>query len=40
MVNDTALTTPGGSSCASGVTFGSYQVRGGRGHALNMKQQG
>ena len=40
MINDTALTTPGGGSCASGETLGSYQVWGGRGHEVDMKQQG
>ena len=39
MSNDAFLKTFGGGSCTSGVTFGSYQVRGGRGHELNMKWQ-
>ena len=40
MINDTALTTLVGDSCTSDVILGSYQVLGGRGHELNMKQQG
>ena len=34
-----ALMTLGGGSRASGVTLGSYQMQGGRGHELNMKRQ-
>ena len=40
MINNMALTTPGGSSHTSGVTLRSYQVCGGNGHELNMKRQG
>ena len=40
MINDTALTTPAGDSCTSGVTFGSYKVLGGGGHELDIKRQG
>ena len=40
MINNTALTTLGGGSHVSGVTLGSYQVWGGRGHELNMMGQG
>ena len=38
MINDTTLVTLGGSS-ASGVTFLSKRVLGGRGHELKMKRQ-
>ena len=40
MVNEAALTTPGRDSHISGVTLGSYQVRGGIGHEVNMNRQG
>ena len=40
MINDMALTTPGGGSGTFGMTIGSYQVREGREHELNMKWQG
>ena len=36
MHSDAALTTRGGGSLESGVTFGSYQVLIRRGHVLNM----
>ena len=39
MINDAALTTPGESFRPYGVTLGSYQVWGGRGHELSMKWQ-
>ena len=39
MSNEAALATLGGGSRASDVTLGLYQVRGGRGHELNMKWQ-
>ena len=34
------MPTLGGGSRASGVILGSYQMREGRGHELNMKWQG
>ena len=37
VVHDAALTAPGGDSHAPGVTLGSDQMRGRRGHLLNMK---
>ena len=40
MINDAALLTLGEGSRASGVTLGSYQVQGERGHQLNIKRHG
>ena len=40
IINHVALTTPGEGSRTSGVISGSYQVRGGRRHELNMKRSG
>ena len=37
IINDAALTIPGGGSHTSGVTLGSYQVWGGRRYELNIK---
>ena len=39
MINNMALNPLRGGYRVIGVTLGSYQVRGARGHELNIKQQ-